>query len=228
MKFKKLAAAVCAAALSLTVMSVTAFAADGIPVDAEHFPDENFRAYVSENCDTDKNGILSDKEIAAADEIHCAERWIKDLKGIEYFTALEKLYCHNNQLTELDVSKNTALERLYCGDNRLTELDISNDQNLIIAYRNGHSDDFFHDVEGVFNRTIVIGIDDETGSIIEYTILADEDTKIITDSPQAESSPADDDGKIPADAVAGIAAGAAAVVIAAGAGIVVAKKKKQS
>ena len=40
-------------------------------------------------------------------------------------TALERLWCYNNNLTELDVSSNTALERLYCENNNLTELDVS-------------------------------------------------------------------------------------------------------
>ena len=50
---------------------------------------------------------------------------ISSLKGIEYFPALKRLYCYNNQLTSLDVSKNTALETLYCYNNQLTSLNIS-------------------------------------------------------------------------------------------------------
>ena len=34
--------------------------------------------------------------------------FIADLTGIEDFTALESLWCHDNQLTSLDVSQNTA------------------------------------------------------------------------------------------------------------------------
>ena len=35
--------------------------AEGIAVDAAHFPDANFRSYVAEECDTDRDGFLSDK-----------------------------------------------------------------------------------------------------------------------------------------------------------------------
>ena len=102
----------------------------GIAIDATNFPDENFRTYVSSNCDTDKDTYLSDNEIAAVTDINVWRKSISDLKGIEYFTALTVLWCHNNQLTSLDVSKNTALEELFCGDNKLTSLDVSKNTAL--------------------------------------------------------------------------------------------------
>jgi len=40
------------------------------------------------------------------------------------------LYCGNNKLTELDVSKLVKLERLVCDTNQLTELDVSKLVNL--------------------------------------------------------------------------------------------------
>ena len=40
------------------------------------------------------------------------------------------MYCSNNNLTELDVSKNTKLTRLYCSDNNLTKLDVSQNTEL--------------------------------------------------------------------------------------------------
>ncbi|MCB2300567.1 leucine-rich repeat domain-containing protein [Clostridium tagluense] len=50
---------------------------------------------------------------------------ISNLSGIEYFTALTTLYCGNNKLTSLDVSKNTALTKLRCDINNLSTLDVS-------------------------------------------------------------------------------------------------------
>ena len=131
MKLKKLAAALCTAALSLTVMSVTAFAADGVNIE-ETFTDENFRTYVSENCDTDGDGVLSADEIAEVTYIDCSYSEIGSLEGIENFTALEYLYCNGNKLTELDVSGFTELTTLSCGGNQLTELDVS--QNTALKY----------------------------------------------------------------------------------------------
>jgi len=40
-------------------------------------------------------------------------------------TALKSLDCDYNQLTKLDLSCNTALESLYCDNNQLTKLDVS-------------------------------------------------------------------------------------------------------
>ena len=45
-------------------------------------------------------------------------------------TKLTNLYCSGNQLTTLDVSKNTYLRELYCGGNRLTVLDVRNNTAL--------------------------------------------------------------------------------------------------
>ena len=69
--------------------------------------------------------ILSDTEIAAVKKIDCKGRAITNLKGIEYFTALEYLYCYDNELTELDLSRNTKLKELNCSINRLTVKDFT-------------------------------------------------------------------------------------------------------
>ena len=105
-------------------------AADGIPVDEEHFPDANFRAYVSSKADKDGNGYLSTSEIGAMRDISVASKGISSLKGIEYFTALETLTCNKNDLTELDLSANTKLKKVYCYSNSLSELKVDGCTNL--------------------------------------------------------------------------------------------------
>ena len=102
---------------------------DGVAVDTFNFPDKNFRDVVK-TFDTDDNNILSDTEIAAVKKIDCKGRAITNLKGIEYFTALEYLYCHDNELTELDLRRNTKLKELNCSTNRLTVLDLSQNPKL--------------------------------------------------------------------------------------------------
>ena len=57
---------------------------------------------------------------------------LTSLRGIEYFEALEVLFCLYNQLTSLDVSQNTALETLFCRINQLTSLDVS--RNTALTY----------------------------------------------------------------------------------------------
>ena len=102
---------------------------DGVAVDMFNFPDKNFRD-VMKTFDTDDNNILSDTEIAAVKKIDCKGRAITNLKGIEYFTALEYLYCYDNELTELDLRRNTKLKELNCSTNRLTVLDLSQNPKL--------------------------------------------------------------------------------------------------
>ena len=105
----------------------------GVAIDNNNFPDANFRTVV-ENFDTNKDGSLSDTEIAAVEAINCYKKGITNLKGIEYFTSLKKLKCFNNQLTSLDVSKNTALTYLDCYSNQLTSLDVSKNTALTQLY----------------------------------------------------------------------------------------------
>lgn len=106
---------------------------------ADAFPDEKFRAYVSENFDSDKNGVLSAEEIASVTKIDVSGKGIRDLTGIGYFTALIDLNCANNNLNSLDLRNNTALEILDCsGNSLLAELNVS--KNAELTYLNCESD----------------------------------------------------------------------------------------
>ena len=105
-----------------------------VAISEVNFPDEAFRAYVSENFDTDGNGYLSRAEIANVTEIDVQNKGITSLKGVKYFTALTTLDCSWNQLTALDVRHNLALKRLQCGRNQLTELDVRRNTALEFLY----------------------------------------------------------------------------------------------
>ena len=109
----------------------TALAADGVKIDSANFPDANFRKYVKAEFDTDKNGTLSQKEIDKADVINVNGKGIKNLTGIALFPGLKALYCSQNALTKLDVSKNANLEELYCFENKLKSIDLSANTALI-------------------------------------------------------------------------------------------------
>ena len=102
-----------------------------LTIDEENFPDKNFRNWIL-NQDYGRDGYLTDAEIATVSEISVSRKNIANLKGIEFFTALQKLWCDHNQLTTLDLSKNTALEELYCFANHLTALDLS--KNMALKY----------------------------------------------------------------------------------------------
>ena len=125
-KTKRILSIALCLALALTLLpAAPAHAAGDVAINATNFPDANFRAYISENKDTNGNKKLSKSEIAAVTEINCEERSIASPKGIESFTALTRLYCGKNQLTSLNVNKNIKLKYLYCESNRLTALDVS-------------------------------------------------------------------------------------------------------
>ena len=100
-----------------------------VPIDAAHFPDKNFREYIQETCDYDKDGCLSEYELNRR-EIDVYDMHITSLKGIEYFQSLKRLSCGSNYLSELDVSSNTELREIVCYYNQLTRLDVANNPEL--------------------------------------------------------------------------------------------------
>jgi len=122
------------------MMSVSALAATGdVPINALTFPDGNFRQYVLNNIDTTSpKGVLSQAEMQKVTQMDLAARGMKNLKGIEYFTALQELDCRRNSLTELNVKKNTSLQILDCGANQLQELYLTNNTALQELYATGN------------------------------------------------------------------------------------------
>ena len=103
----------------------------GLFVSEMAFPDENFRNWLLSQ-DYGKSGYITAAGLAGVTSINVNEKSIADLKGIEYFTALENLHCNNNQLTALDMSANTALRNLNCYSNQLTALDVSKNEALVL------------------------------------------------------------------------------------------------
>ena len=115
--------------LFIALLGLAAGAQADVKINETNFPDEYFLKYVRDNCDRSYDGILTDAEIADVKAIRVNS--VSNLKGIEFFTALEYLECDlANQLTALDVSKNTKLKVLNCSNNRLTALDISKNTAL--------------------------------------------------------------------------------------------------
>ena len=93
-------------------------------VTAANFPDANFRkalqdAGIGFGYETTMPYITKE-DVFSTLQFFISNKSITSLKGIEYFTYLMELYCRNNQLTELDVSKNTKLRTLSCENNHIT------------------------------------------------------------------------------------------------------------
>ncbi len=90
--------------------------------------DENFKIYLIENFDINTNGdseIQCEEAEAYIGSIDCSALSIADMTGLESFVNITSLLCNDNNLSQLDVSKNTQLTQLNCSNNALTSLNLS-------------------------------------------------------------------------------------------------------
>ncbi len=100
-------------------------------------PDPIFKAYLIGRLDINTNGdgeIQYCEAVAFTGTIDVSSLGVSDLTGIEVFTNLTGLVCHDNNITSLNVSSNTALTSLYCSYNQLGSLDVSNNAALTGLY----------------------------------------------------------------------------------------------
>lgn len=95
-----------------------------IKVNETTFPDANFRRWLHD-MSFGRDYRLTEEEIAGVESITIGNYGIKDLKGIEYFTALKSLDCSHNKLTELDLSECPGLVTVNCASNYLASLNVS-------------------------------------------------------------------------------------------------------
>ena len=113
----------------LAIMLATSVSWADVTINETNFPDEKFRNYLlSQSYGSDE--LLTDAEIDGITDMSVTYQGIQSLQGIEFFTALTYLYCNNNQITSLDMSKNTVLEYLDCYNNQITSLDMSKNTAL--------------------------------------------------------------------------------------------------
>ncbi|OTP09503.1 hypothetical protein A5844_002281 [Enterococcus sp. 10A9_DIV0425] len=105
-----------------------------VTIDEEHFPDTNFRNYISETIDTDHNGILSN-ELIETTELDLSGKQIKSIEGIQYFNYLQKLEVQENELQEIEVASLATLQYLDVSNNHLSTIDLS--KNKEITYFDG-------------------------------------------------------------------------------------------
>ena len=133
------------------------FASCKVTVTAEYvnFPDANFRKYMLDNFDLNKNGKISLSEANTVTEIRVSTVDIETLNGIESLKFLESLIVSNEtgggygvgnadgstdfhgnnpqgKLKSLDLSNNKALYYLDCSYNLISELDVSHNPNLTV------------------------------------------------------------------------------------------------
>ncbi len=134
-RISRLLAATMITAVSIQCLGgIPVFAASGVAVNSKNFPDANFRAVVADKYDRDGDGYLSDYEISTTMNVVCEGMGIKSLKGIEYFTDIQGLWCADNNISEWDLSKNTDLRGIWCSGNDFTSLDFTDNPNLVWVY----------------------------------------------------------------------------------------------
>ena len=100
-------------------------AGGNVSINENTFPDDNFRAVVSESFDSDGNGVLDNDEILLARNLWCVDKNISSLKGIEYLVELRGLYCMDNQIENMNLSNNKLLTGVWCSGNKFTSLDFT-------------------------------------------------------------------------------------------------------
>lgn len=120
------------------MLYVTSIIWADVEISEKNFPDPNFRNWILSQ-PFGKDGVLSDKEIADITEMNVSNKKIHDLKGIEYFTALESLNLDKNQVKYIDVSKNKELVYLRVEWNQLTSLDVSKNEAMRFLMCGGNS-----------------------------------------------------------------------------------------
>lgn len=122
---------------SLLSGTVTFVQTEGILINKENFPDDNFRAYLLEQ-DYGKDAVLTDAEIRTITEMDCSSRGIADLTGIVHFTSLKDLDCSHNGLTEMYLYEQYV--EVDCSHNQISTLHVygaydgSNLQRLDCSY----------------------------------------------------------------------------------------------
>jgi len=104
----------------------------------DKFVDKNFLAEIRSELKKGDSDPIYEEDVNSIKNLYLSDRNIKDLAGIEYFTALVKLDVSYNMLTKLDLSKNTELVYLYAGYNQLSKLNVSKNTKLeiLMLYQN--------------------------------------------------------------------------------------------
>ena len=125
-KRTRLVSALLTLAMVFTFLPFSAFAASTANPEIDfnspdfklNFPDEEFRRFLKDCCDTNGDGKL---DVDIKNMTIPTGYAITSLEGIRFFEDLEKLDCHGIGLTTLNVGMNFKLKELDCSGNQLKE-----------------------------------------------------------------------------------------------------------
>ncbi|WP_299242226.1 T9SS type A sorting domain-containing protein [uncultured Aquimarina sp.] len=86
--------------------------------------------------DTNNDGEIQRSEALAVNGLDLSAKNIISLNGLENFKNITRLFCQNNQLSELRIDQLTNLIALDCSTNQLTILSLKNGNNPLLAEMN--------------------------------------------------------------------------------------------
>ena len=97
-------------------------------------PDTNFeKALINLGIDSGSiDGKVLTSNISSITSLDIYGKGISDITGIQDFISLKYLKCSDNNLLNIDISKNTVLTELDISVNFLTTLDVSKNTNLYV------------------------------------------------------------------------------------------------
>ena len=107
-----------------------------IPIDEEHFPDPDFRKWITDNIPNGPDGsggggrVIPGAVIPTITFLDVHGCGIHDLSGIEYFPYLEIIYFYDNHLSGIDTSGNSHLRVIHGWDNGMMGYDGSGNGSL--------------------------------------------------------------------------------------------------
>jgi Leucine-rich repeat (LRR) protein len=148
-----------------------------------YVPDDNFeQALINLGYDNILDDSVVTANIDTVTFLYLFWTNIADLTGIEDFTALTELRCHNSSLTSLDVSGNTALTYLDCSYNNIISLDVSantaltyldcgSNQLTTLDVKNGNNTNFTYFVSWSNYNLYCIDVDDTNYSNTNWTYI---------------------------------------------------------
>ncbi|WP_428741440.1 immunoglobulin-like domain-containing protein [Tenacibaculum sp.] len=94
--------------------------------DSVYVPDDNFeQALIDLGYDDVLDNYVLKENINTVYQLNLNGKDISDLTGLKGFTSLGRLLVIDNNLTELDVSRNLELGEIYCELNNISKIDVS-------------------------------------------------------------------------------------------------------
>lgn len=122
--------------------------AHDVAITLSDIDNEKLRSYLSDVADSDSDGLISDEEagrVTSLGEVDgsgavtdggVSGMGLDDVGFISSFKNLETLVCEDNELDQIDLSRNPAIKVLCCRGNNLTSLSVPKTLNRLYAASN--------------------------------------------------------------------------------------------